>query len=234
MIVKKIFKFILAALSSVLFFIFTKIKFGPILGTKMRFSISVFFGPTLGKLFGINYGTGIIVLTHLAGAALGFYKFRAIKDFFVFLPIIFAGIYFSRIFKNKKKLIFIPALCILFFLFHPIGRSVWFYSGFWVIPILISLFKDKFDKLIHFPIFKVYGYSLGSALVDHGVGSVIYLYLFNIPAHFWIEAIPFTIIERLMIAGGISTCYFAELLLIKIFQEAEIFSKLRKFVLEKV
>jgi len=232
--IKKIFKIPFILLFSLLFLLLTKVKFGPILGTKMGFSFSVFLGPTFGKIFGIGWGTGVIVLTHLTGIALGLYKLETIKNIFTFLPIIFAGIYFSKIFKGEKKLIFLPALCILFFILHPIGRTVWFYSGFWLIPISISLFKEKLDKLFRLPVFKIYGYSLGSAFVDHAMGSVIYLYLLNIPAHFWIQAVPLTIIERLMIAGGISFCYSAQLLFIKVFQKASVFAKLRKLVFARV
>jgi len=217
---------------SFLFLFLTQIKFAPILGTKMSFSLSVFFGPTLAKIFGINYGTGIIILTHLIGLLFGIYKVQAIKDFFTFFPIIFAGIYFAKIFKGEKKLIFIPLLCILLFILHPIGKIVWFYSLFWVLPILIAVFKEKLDRILRFPVFKIYGYSLGTAFVDHGVGCVIYLYLLNIPAHFWIEAIPHTILERLLIAGGVSVFYLFEIALLKIFEKLPVFKKVKSLVFE--
>jgi len=217
---------------SFLFLFLTQIKFAPILGTKMSFSLSVFFGPTLAKIFGINYGTGIIILTHLIGLLFGIYKVQAIKDFFTFFPIIFAGIYFAKIFKGEKKLIFIPLLCIFLFILHPIGKIVWFYSLFWVLPILIAVFKEKLDRILKFPVFKIYGYSLGTAFVDHSVGCVIYLYLLNIPAHFWIEAIPHTILERLLIAGGVSVFYLFEIALLKIFEKLPVFKKVKSLVFE--
>jgi len=238
---KTIFKIIFTIFSSLLFLYFTKIKFGPILGTNMKFSLSVFFGPTLAKIFGVTYGTSTIILTHVLGLLAGIfwpgsrfiYKIKAVKDYFTFLPIIFAGIYFAKVFKGNKKLIIIPLLCILLFLINPIGRTVWFYSGFWLIPIIISSFKDKLDKLFKFPIFKIYGYSLGAAFVDHAIGSVIYLYLLKIPANFWIEAIPMTIIERLMIAAGIELFYLAELVIIKVFGKIPILSKIKNLIFQE-
>jgi len=230
---KTVFKIIFTIFSSLLFLYFTKVKFGPILGTQMKFSLSVFFGPTLAKIFGLTYGTLTILLTHLIGLAAGIYKIKAIKDYFTFFPIIFAGIYFSRIFKGNKKLIFIPLICILLFILNPIGKSVWFYSGFWLIPIIIALFKEKIDKVLKFPLFKIYGYSLGSTFIDHAIGSVIYLYLLKIPANFWIEAIPMTIVERLMIAAGIELCYFAELVVIKAFGKVPVLSKIKSFVFQE-
>jgi len=229
---KKFLKILISPFFSFLFLFLTQIKFAPILGTKMSFSLSVFFGPTLAKIFGISYGTGIIILTHLIGLLFGIYKVQAIKDFFTFFPIIFAGIYFAKIFKGEKKLIFIPLLCIFLFILHPIGKIVWFYSLFWILPILIAVFKEKLDRILRFPVFKIYGYSLGTAFVDHGVGCVIYLYLLNIPAHFWIEAIPHTILERLLIAGGISVFYLFEIALLKIFEKLPVFKKVKSLVFE--
>jgi len=231
--IKKIFKFFSTILSSILFLVLTKIKFGPILGTQMKFSLSVFFGPTLAKIFGVGYGTGTIILTHIIGLLIGSYKIKAVKDFFTFFPIIFAGFYFSRIFKGEKKLIFIPLVCILLFIINPIGKTVWFYSGFWLIPIFVSLFKNKLDKIFKLPIFQIYGYSLGTAFIDHAIGSIIYLYLLKIPSHFWIEAIPMTIIERLMIAAGIEFFYFVELVIIKVFGKIPFLSKIKDFVFQE-
>jgi hypothetical protein len=229
---KKILKSFFTIFSSVLFLFLTKIKFGPILGTEMKFSASVFLGPTLAKIFGVDYGTGIIILTHLIGIVTRVYKIKALKDYFTFFPIIFAGIYFSKIFKGEKRLILIPSICILLFVLHPIGRTVWFYSGFWLIPIFISLFKEKIDKILKFPVLKIYGYSLGTAFVDHAIGSTIYLYLLKIPSKFWIAAIPLTIIERLMIAAGIGLCFLAEKIIIKIFEKIPLFIRVKKLVLE--
>jgi hypothetical protein len=230
--IKKILKILISPLFSLLFLVLTKIKFAPILGTKMKFSLSVFFGPTLAKIFGINYGTGIIVLTHLIGLLLGIYKIKATKDFFTFFPIIFSGFYFTKIFKGERKLILLPSICIFLFICHPIGREVWFYSLFWLIPILISLFKENLDKFLKIPVFKIYGYSLGTAFTDHAVGSVIYLYLLKIPANFWVQAIPNTILERLLIAGGISFFYLFELALIKLLEKIPFFVRLKSLVFE--
>lgn len=230
--IKNFLKFIFTLLSAILFLFLTKIRFSSILGTEMKFSLSAFFGPTLANIFGIEYGTGIIVLTHLIGLAAGIYKIKAIKDFFTFVPIIFAGIYFSKILKGEKKLIFIPLVCILLFILHPIGRTVWFYSGFWLIPIFTSFFKERFDKLLKFRIFSIYGYSLGATFVDHAIGSTLYLYLLRIPSNFWVAAIPLTIIERLLMASGIELCYFAEKGVIRILEKTPLFLQIKKLVFE--
>ncbi|MCR8433322.1 MAG: hypothetical protein NDP24_03750, partial [Crenarchaeota archaeon] len=54
---------------------------------------------------------------------------------------------------------------------------------------------------------KIYLYSLGATFIDHCVGSVMFLYAFNIPAIYWNMAIPLVIIERALFAGGITLLY---------------------------
>ena len=207
-----------------LFLWLSQIKFAPILGTKMHFSLAVFIGPTLAKILGISLGTLTIVLTHIFGIAFKIYQLKNISDFFTFFPIIFGGIYFARVFKKDKKIVFLPLLCILLFILHPIGRSVWFYSLFWLIPLILTFFP--------LPKFSLFSRALASAFVDHAVGSVIYLYLLSIPAHFWIQAIPHTILERLFIASGISLCYLFEKEILKALVSLPAFAKIKALVFE--
>ena len=217
-------KIIFSIFSALLFLFLSQIKFAPILGTKMQFSLAVFIGPTLAKILGISLGTFTIVLTHILGIALKIYKLKSASDIFTFFPIIFGGVYFARIFKKDKKIVFLPLLCILLFILHPIGRSVWFYSLFWLIPLILTFFP--------LPKLNLFSNSLASAFVDHAVGSVIYLYLLNIPAHFWIEAIPHTIFERIFIAGGISLCYLFEKEILKVLVSLPAFAKIKVLVFE--
>ena len=203
-IVKGFFSILFAAL----FMVLTKVKLTHILGTNMKFSASVFFGPTIASIIGIVPGTLSIVLAHIFGLLIGFYKIKNITSYLVFLPIMMAGIYFAKMFKGDRKMTIPAIIAILLFLAHPIGRRVWFYSAFWLVPIFVSLFKSKSDVILRFKPFKVYAYALGSAYVDHAIGSIMYLYYFNIPAHFWIEAIPLTFVERFIMAAGITISYF--------------------------
>jgi len=204
-VVKSFFSILFAAF----FIILTKVKLTPILGTKMKFSASVIFGPILSSILGIVPGTFSIVFAHLVGLLIGFYKIKSLSSYFIFLPIITAGIYFARVFKRDRKMVIPCILAILLFVLHPIGRKVWFYSLFWTIPIFIATYKKKHDILFKHKFLVLYAYSLGAAFVDHAVGSVMYLYFLNIPAKFWIQAIPLTIVERLLIAFGIMVSYLS-------------------------
>jgi hypothetical protein len=216
LIVPKIFFTILFA---ALFIVLTKVKLTPIFGTESKFSASVLFGPVISRFLGIGWGSGAIIFSHLFGIAVGIYKIKDITSWFTFTPIIFAGIYFAKMFKGDTKLVIIPLSCIILFLLHPIGREVWYYSFFWTIPIVVAKFKTRIDKLVKNHLAQVYAYSLGSAFTDHSIGSVVYLYFMNIPANLWIAAIPFTLVERAIIAAGITFSYFAVKVSISILQQ---------------
>lgn len=218
-------KIMFSVLFAALFMVLTKIKFWPIFGTESSFSFGVMFGPVISRFLNAYWGTSVIMLTRIIGFATGYYKMgdignmpKFIMSWLTFLPIMIGGIYFTKMFKGDKRLIVIPALSILLFLLHPIGREVWFCSLFWTIPLLIAFLKPRIDGLLKNHLAQVYVYSLGSAFTDHAIGSITYLYLMNIPAEFWIQAIPFTIVERLIIAAGISFFYFAIKLSIMVMQ----------------
>lgn len=202
-----------------LFIVLTKVKITPIIGTDSSFSASVMFGPIISRFVGISFGVGSILLVHLFGVLIGLYKIKSIISYFTFFPIIFAGIYFARTFKSEKKLFWIPIICISLFILHPIGNSVWFYSLFWTIPLIISIGKEKIDNILKNYVARVYLYSLGTSFIDHAVGSVLFLYFMNIPREAWLMAIPLTIIERVIIAFGITLSYFFVKVSIKTLKE---------------
>ncbi|MBO3755235.1 MAG: hypothetical protein FGF53_10250, partial [Candidatus Brockarchaeota archaeon] len=218
-------KIMFSVLFAALFMVLTKIKFWPIFGTESSFSFGVMFGPVISRFLNVYWGTSVIMLARIIGFATGYYKMgdisnlpKFVMSWLIFLPIMVGGIYFTKMFKGDRRLIIVPALSILLFLLHPIGREVWFCSLFWAIPLLIAVFKPRIDRLLKNHLAQVYAYSLGSAFTDHAIGSITYLYFMNIPAEFWIQAIPFTIVERLIIAAGISFFYFAIKLSIMIMQ----------------
>lgn len=219
MILKTFFSILFASL----FIVLTKVKLTPIIGTDLKFSASVMFGPVISKFLGIGFGSGSIIGAHIFGILVGIYKITSILSFFTFFPIIFAGIYFSKLFKGEKRLIWIPIISISLFILHPIGSSVWFYSLFWTIPLFVALSSDKLDKIVKNYVARVYLYSLAAAFVDHSVGSVLFLYFMNIPREAWLTAIPLTIIERLIIGAGITLSYFFIRVSIKTLKEVFVY-----------
>ena len=116
------------------------------------------------------------------------------------VPTLFAVVYFSAVGKSKfsgKRLLLIPTLSILAFNIHPIGRTVWFYSLFWLIPIVVWPFRERFLLLR----------SLGATFSAHAVGGAIWIWAFNLPAAVWVGLIPVVILERSIFALGISASY---------------------------
>src|SRR3989338_6443195 len=57
-----------------------------------------------------------------------------------FLPLI-VGVWFFA--KKEGRLLVLPALSIIAFNLHPVGRTVWFYSLFWTIPFLMWQFRER-------------------------------------------------------------------------------------------
>ncbi len=202
-------KVMFAVLFAALFIVLTKTKMFPILGTEFNFSLAVMFGPALGGLLGTPLGVATIILSQAVGTAIGMYTITDTLSLLVFFPILFGAVYFARSFRGDKRMIAIPLAMMAGFLLHPVGREVWFYSLFWLIPVAVMQFKDRIDAVLRHPIARTYSYSLGTAFVDHSVGSVVYLWFLNIPAQFWVAAIPITILERLLIALGITFSYHA-------------------------
>jgi len=209
-------KVLFSVLFAAFFMVLTKIKFWPIFGTESSFSFGAIFGPVIPKFLNVYWGASVIMLTRVVGFVTGYYKMpdisnlaKFLNSWLIFLPIIAAGTYFTKMFKGDKRLIIIPAFSILLFLLHPIGREVWYCSLFWTIPLLIALLKPRIDSVLKNHLAQVYVYSLGSSFTDHAIGSITYLYLFNIPAEAWIQAIPFTPVERAVFAAGITFFYFA-------------------------
>jgi len=215
-------KIMFAVLFAALFIVLTKTKMFPILGTEFNFSFGVMFGPALGGLLGMPLGIFTIVLSQVIGALIGLYTIKDTLSLLVFFPILIGSVYFARSFRGDKRLVVIPLICMAGFLLHPIGREVWFYSLFWIIPMAVIVFKDRIDSRLKHPIARTYSYSLGTAFVDHAVGSVVYLWFLNIPAQFWIAAIPLTLIERLLIALGITFSFHAVKAGMKALQDAAV------------
>jgi len=58
---------------------------------------------------------------------------------------------------------------------HPVGAQAWFYSMYWLLPVLLFLLpaRTQFTE------------ALGATFVQHAVGSVIWLYVVPTTAVIW-------------------------------------------------
>lgn len=169
-------------------------------GSKAAFTLFDLFAPVSGAFLGSTLG--IVSVVSMLFVNLVAHGFRGVNNDSLltliatlrFLPMIF-GVWFFA--KKEGKLLVIPALSIIVFNLHPVGRSVWFYSLFWVIPFLVWPFRERFL------LFK----SLGSTMTAHAVGGAIWIWAFPTTVAFWTALIPIVIMERSIFALGISASY---------------------------
>lgn len=188
--------------------VFSKIKLHPIFGTGTSFSLLVMFAPIIIYFTGTFFGVIAIYGARIIQILIGISKAQTYFSFILYTPLFLAGFYFSKMFRKTRYEVLVPIIAIALFLIHPIGRTVWYYSLFWIIPIIISLNKKRLLRLTRKrDIPTIYLYSIASTFIDHAVGSIMYLYYLNIPAIYWIMAIPFIPFERMIYALGITISY---------------------------
>lgn len=199
-----IFLFIILAL------ILNQVPINKIIGSEQSFTLLEFIGPTAGAFLGGILGAGAVVFVKLINTL--FLKkeldFLTIVRFF---PMAFAALYFGTkaIKKNYRKsarpvldkaLAYlsaaVPAVCVVLFWLHPEGRKAFLFAFFWFIPVIASFYKKN-----------LWLKSLGATFTAHAVGSVAFLYAFNLPAAVWYSLIPVVLIERGFFTIGIASFY---------------------------
>lgn len=194
-----------ALLIFVLFFIVLglialQIPINYLAGSRVKFTFFDLFAPISGAFLGTGLGIVSVILMQTTNlifhGAVGVDSSSILKLVATlrFLPML-VGVWFFA--KREGRLLVLPALAIIIFNLHPVGRTVWFYSLFWTIPFLVWPFRDKF----------LVARSLGATFTAHAVGGAIWIWAFNLPAPVWIGLIPITIIERSIFALGISASY---------------------------
>ena len=192
---------------------FSKIKLHKIFGTPFHFSLLTIFGPNIEPFGGALVSITVFTLGRLIQILLGFSKGTTYLSYIVYLPMIFASHYFAKLVNYQYNRgrpaypVIIPLLAMVFFILHPIGRAVWYYSLYWLIPMVIYLFANKLDTFKYEPL-RIYLYALAATYIDHAIGSVMYLYALNIPAIYWNMALPYVPLERAVFALGITLMYY--------------------------
>lgn len=169
-----------------------QIPFTRLLGSNVKFTLFDFLAPTLGTFLGTVPGIISVLTMQLINLILHGGKFD-IGGIIRLFPTLFAVAYFAK--KRPFNLI-VPALCIIAFNLHPIGRSAWQYSLFWLIPIAAHFFrKNLFIK------------SLGATFTAHAVGGALWVWTFGLSKQIWLSLIPQVILERTAMAVGIAVFY---------------------------
>ncbi len=178
---------------------FFKLSFA--LGSKsFAFSGINFFFPLMGAFFSLPLTACLLPIVFMF-KQVAFYGLLTLG-----LPTLAAALCwnFSRErFKILEFLIkiFLPLLCMLLFVLHPVGNKAFLYSFYWFIPVGIYIFEKFYSKKI------IFLTSLSSTFLAHAVGSVIWLYSLNMTSEQWISLIPIVAIERLVFACGMALSF---------------------------
>ncbi|MBI4599622.1 hypothetical protein HY732_01740 [Candidatus Uhrbacteria bacterium] len=175
-------------------FIALQIPVAQLIGSKVKFTIYDAFAPIAGAFIGTAPGILAVffmqVLNFLAHGAIVQDAGTIIR----FFPILFAAYYFAR--KDKGNIL-VPLIAIAVFLAHPVGRTVWYFTLFWTIPILAYFLRDKF----------LLARAFGATFTAHAVGGALWIWTFSLPTQVWQSLIPIVAAERFLFAVGISVSF---------------------------
>ncbi|MEW6610217.1 MAG: hypothetical protein AB1352_01110 [Patescibacteria group bacterium] len=182
-----------------------QIKVSAVWGARgQTFTLLQLFAPAVGAFLGGVSGAVTVLLTEVASFIIQG-KEVTVMNVFRLLPLMFATLYFASIMQSRgrKSLwieIGVPALAMLIFWEHHIGRLVWYYALYWTIPIIISLTPLR-KTLV--------GKSLGSTFTAHAVGGAYWIWATNMAAPLWTALIPVVAIERAVFGLGIALTFLA-------------------------
>lgn len=179
---------------TVLGFIALQIPITQLEGSKAKFMLYDAFAPIAGAFIGSLPGVVAVFLMQFVNFLVHGAIIEDAGTIIRFLPMLFATLYFAQ--KGKFNII-IPVLAIIAFLINPIGRSVWYFTLFWIIPIVAYFFRDRF----------LLARALGATFTAHAVGGAFWIWIFALPAPVWISLIPVVAIERALFALGICVSF---------------------------
>ena len=174
------------------------INFSAILGApNQSFTFFQFMGPIAGGFLGAGAG----VLSVLLAQVISFIYLGTAPNLFsiaLIFPMLFAALYFAKYAKGKLSQAAVPIICMALFIINPVGSQAWYYSLYWLVPLIVLLLPEN-----------LFLRSLGSTFTAHAVGSIAFLYLIPSTPALWMALIPIVAYERLMFASGISVSYVA-------------------------
>lgn len=160
-------------------------------GSKAAFTLYDCIAPLAAAFIGIVPGIIAVLLIQVLNFLWHGAQIQDMGTIIRFFPILFAVAYFAR--KSMFNII-IPVLAIVAFLAHPIGREAWYFSLFWLIPIVAYFLRDRF----------LLARALGATFTAHAVGGAFWIWTFALPAAAWTALIPLVIKERLLFTLGIA------------------------------
>lgn len=190
--------FLFLVIFTVVGFISLQIPFNRLAGSNVSFTLFDFFGPIAGAFLGPVFGI-VSVLTVVVVDMLIKHSAWNAGSIIRLFPTLFAVYYFAAFSKKSstgKWILAVPILAMLSFVINPIGRQVFYYSFFWLIPLVAYRFRSN-----------LYLRSLGATFTAHAVGGAAWIWAFHLPAKVWQGLIPVVIEERLLFAAGIAASF---------------------------
>lgn len=159
------------------------------------FSATHSFMPLTGAFGGLMTTATVIGISTLAKVIFGV----SYAPYFItyHIPSFIASAYWA--YDHWFVRVVVPVLCMMLFIAHPVGLSAFPYALYWVIPVALYLFNIR----------TIFASSLGSTMIAHAVGSVIWLYTVPMTAEQWYSLIPVVALERLLFALGMTAAYYA-------------------------
>lgn len=193
----------------VLGFLALQVPINNLAGSGAKFTLFDLFAPTAGAFLGSWFG---IIAVFLMGVFnLLFHGLSGVDrgGIIRLFPILF-GVWFFALHSRSgqahsplgqarlnKMMLIVPILSIISFNVNEVGRSVWYYSLFWTIPLFVYPAVKK----------SLVARALASTFVAHSVGGAIWIWAFNLPASVWQGLVPVTALERSIMALGIAASY---------------------------
>ncbi len=177
-----------------------------VVGTKRLFFSGInCSGPLINRFSGIG-ALLLYTIRHLLVFSAGNPFFNPLV---YHIPTFIASAYWYS--TNKAVRLLLPAACMAAFILHPVGYQAFFYSGFWLIPMIIHLL----------PVRNPFLEALGTTFIAHAIGSVLVLYMNPLPAAMWLSLMPVVVIERLLFATGMTCIYYAAITIKRLIEQYE-------------
>lgn len=189
---KVLFTAVFAGLALIAF----QIPLSQLVGSNAKFTLFDSFGPITTAFIGTMPGVVAVFLAQLANFLIRGAQVLDAGTIIRFFPMLFAAWYFA---KPRRINILVPIIAIIAFNLHPIGRSAWYYSAFWLIPIACEFLRKK----------SLIARALGATFTAHAVGGAAWVWAFGLSKEIWTSLIPIVAMERAMFTIGICVTYLA-------------------------
>ncbi len=160
------------------------------------FSAINIVSPLAGAFGGIVGSIGVFSISAII--RLMFFGALPLHFLAYYIPGFCASLYWARP-QNIIINVFLPLICMILFVMHPVGFYAAPYAFYWLIPISLYFVAHK-NLFLH---------ALSSTFIAHAVGSVIWLYTVPMMIGTWYLLMPVVAVERVAFALGMVLLYKA-------------------------